>query len=319
MSLRRKLFLIIFSIGLLAFLIPSISMFVIARQRITSNTIKKLESILEFKLQLIQNQESRLSYETALIGSRTALKMRLQDFNRTLDKDYLEQINQDIVEAKQAVDNILEINILNMDGELIASTMSSIREGKHRHDFQTQIKMVNQKQFILQLDGDTLLHIQTRIPLMIMHTQVGYLSICYKDTYLKKLADDYAGLGRTGYLMFGFQLSDDTVLISGRRSEEGPKSWQILEKADLGQISQSATSEVDGNFSDILDWKNDHYLAATKYYEPLGMFVSVRAARSEVFRELEVLQNIMILVLIISGILILWIAFSISKHITKPI
>ena len=125
MNLRNKLFLIIFSISLVTFLVPTISMYILERHQITTYTVDKLKAILRSKTYALQEQKSHLDHGLALIGSRIQLKESIKRYHETGDENYLRLVEQDLDEVMRSAQGICNIKILNLEGDIIASTKRS--------------------------------------------------------------------------------------------------------------------------------------------------------------------------------------------------
>ena len=320
MSLRRKLFLIIFCISLVVFLVSVTMMYIHQHQQITGLSIEKMEAILINKKHALQEQASHLRYGTALLASRTHLKQTLKDYNSTQNEKLLSIMNENLNEVLQAVDGIDQLGILNLEGEIIESTSRSLIGTDC--DSSTSLPVAGSSdldRFQFKMGNDSSVHIIIIEPLMLSQEHIGYLTVCHNTENIRKIVFDYTGLGQTGYTLLSKHLSNDAILLSGRRVDGNISPWQIVKNNDLGQISNQALSGRRDIFADILDWEQEHYLAVTDYCESFDMGISVRVAESETFQSLRRLRNILVTALIVASIIISWISSLVAKAFTKPI
>ena len=318
MSLKRKLFIIIFSIGMFAFMAPSISSYIIGSNATKQETIHKMESILESKMYALQEQISHLNHGMSLLTSRTHLKKMLHDFYESRDEDLLGQMIEELTSAKQSAEGIHDLGILDLNGEIIVSTSDSARASHEIIPPQLK-KLLQLNNFQFYLDENNSLYIYLTQPLSINEKRIGYLTMCHDTKAISQLVTDFSGLGKTGFTSLSKQMSDSTVLLSGRRIDDELSPWRIVDKSELGKICDHVIGRDHTCDPKLLIGVDDQYIAITEYFEPLSMAISVRIATSEAFRSVQILRNALIAAAIVAYLLIWWLSIYLANLFTRPI
>ena len=257
---------------------------------------EKLEVIsLTAKKRIISIIE-RVRDSTALVASRTQMRLSLAEWNRTRSPERLNMVQRIINDAEAGVTRLYAITIYDTNGVPVASTKDALTTEK------LDIQDKNAPEISLARESDQLLLIYTQ-RLIIDNDIVGYIRTALLGDFLLDTVYDRAGLGETGEwlfairhesgdAMFAVPLKYDNNAAFNRRVQHDRKDVPIIQ-AFLGNeiVMRNAP-----------DYREIPVVASTRYIKELDLGLVVKMDEKEVS---EMIRNFNLVVYSLEAIVII--------------
>jgi len=135
MGIRKKASLLFITIFVTAFVIVGISTIFIVKKYIIEVVSNNLKSISAIQLTRIESINAQNTERLNLISSRTQLRINLDNYNKNHQEKYQRKMNTILEDARLSVNDFDQISILNLRGEIVASTDSTLLGEQETLDF----------------------------------------------------------------------------------------------------------------------------------------------------------------------------------------
>ena len=270
---------------------------------------------------LIKRDLERLS----LVSSRTKLRMSLKNYNNLSnqnDKDLMEKI---LADANESIDDFEDIFIIDLSGICIVSTNPDYENMNYSNqDFFTCGKINNS--LFLKLKNETP-KIYISGPLTLNEDFLGVIVVVSSPNHLFKTLSDTAGLGETGqsYLVneSGFVISP----LSCYNYTYNLENIILRKKIDTENyndcMQHAKNHDLDKNtHEEIKFFKNycgKKVLGTHVYIPEMKWGLLVEIDEEEAFASVKNMQNILTVIVTVSAIIVLFVAFFYSKTLSDPI
>jgi len=252
-----------------------------------------------------------------LISSRTQLRKLIADYNANPDEAILSEITKIIQDAKQPIEEFERLCIIDLDGQVIASTNNKfVGRNVADKDFFIGAKNDNGVYFVEE-DGVYKIFVSGPIVLDGNVDAVG-ISVVSIDN-LSLIVKSVTGLGQTGEVLIAFNGADGHRKYPvTRRFDYQPLSQQ-QESAKTVQPMKEALTGKEAVFINSLDYRNEKVLAVSNYIEDFQLGLVAKIDMSEIMSVPIALILLLIIIFLASSIVYYFITKFLSWRLTLSI
>ena len=214
--------------------------------------------------------------DTALITSRTQLRLSLASYNLKKNTDDLKKINKIITDATHGIEKISNISVYDPEGNLVTTI-------EHQMDSKiNNIKDIPNRKFDIQNDANGTKLVIDEI-LKLNHTTVGYIKITFLLDFLEEMVRDRTGLGKSGEWLFAIRNDNgDAEFVVPLKLSSNAAFNMIIPKE---RYDIPITQALLGNeliMVDAVDYAGNKVMASTRYIEKLDWAVVAKIDMDEI-------------------------------------
>ena len=220
----------------------------------------------------------RFQDNTALISSRTQMRISLDQWNQTGNEANLDRISRIINDAKHALPHLKHITLFDENGTMAASTVAepTIATIDPRLFDRPSISLAKEESLVL---------VHSTAPLEFNHRTVGYIRISFHADFLNELVRDRAGLGETGEWLFAVRDQNGDALFAVPLKFDHKAAFE--RRVSRERTDVPITQALLGNeiiMSSAPDYREEPVLASTRYIEEMDWGLVAKVNEDEVNR-----------------------------------
>ncbi|QDG76913.1 diguanylate cyclase [Labrenzia sp. PHM005] len=255
----------------------------------------------------------RIEDNTALIASRTQMRISLKEWTRTGKDLHRMTILRILEDAQDGLTNLKSVNLFDPAGQLTISTFPSVEVRHLEPKTDSTIKITLQFQ-----DGETIVASETALHLGRDH--VGYLQLTFFADFINDLSQDRTGLGETGEWILGLRNENgDAVFAFPLKYDPDAAFSHTIAKTRQDVPITKALMGEEVVLRHATDYAGNLVFASTRYIPELDWGLVAKINESEVNQ--YTFQNLYLI--LISGIALLGLATAIgiglSIYIARPV
>ncbi|MDG6218760.1 MAG: histidine kinase N-terminal 7TM domain-containing protein [Candidatus Thermoplasmatota archaeon] len=325
-SIQKKIVTMFFVLlfCMIFFTLSSVNYF--SRNAVAESTSDNLNTIAHSKANHIDTIINRDMERLILISSRTQLHIRLERFNDNSNEEDKNFIKNILYDANQSIDDYKDIFIINTSGKGIVST-NPIYINISYSNQEYYIKGKTENGFFLILDDD-IPKIYISGPLILNETVLGIIVVISNPDTLFNTLSDSPGLGETGesYLVneSGFVLSPlrdynysynmDHIILRKKIDTENYHNYMLQ-----ATYSDEELGKKHGQIKIFENYRGEKVLGTHVYISEMNWGLLVEIDEQEAFYAVNNMQNIVSIILSLSGFIVLFVAFFYAKTFSDPI
>ena len=280
MDLRTKLVFALVFVSLSSMLLLATLSYGPARDLWRDSALESLEALAESKKNQIEGVVDSWEDRVRLIRSRTELE--------TFDRAHLDVVRPELTRiladagASLPGFGIREISLYDSHAHAIATTRRGGLEGLAELDPLEVPTPSSEVKLLGLLSGSIdIPEVRFATPIRFDSIQVGTLVVRMSAQEMVDVADDHAGLGRTGEVIIAtLDGSGGVSFLNTPRLREG--SAPTVTMADSNDPVVKALLGADGTFyENVFDYRNEPVWAATRAMPELGIALVVKFDRTE--------------------------------------
>lgn len=271
-----------------------------------------LSSLSQIAKKRILSAIERVEDNTALLKSRTQMRLSLDAWNRTGAPEHREKIGNIIHDARADMDRLLSVSVFDQKGMMVTTTDADELSPE------LSVKPVGEPEIALVQNGRLMVVSFSRLALE--NKTVGYLVVEFSADFLLDLVRDRAGLGTTGEWLFAVRNEDGDAVFAVPLKYDHAAAFQRKVAKDREDVP--ITQALLGN--EIImraapDYREEPVLASTRYLPGLDWGLVVKINESEV--EAIVDKANRFLVWLVLGVILMAIlfGFAVSHYIASPV
>ncbi|MBD0360154.1 MAG: HAMP domain-containing protein, partial [Nitrososphaeraceae archaeon] len=289
-------------------------------KQIINDTLSKLEAISEIQENRVENIIDQNYERLSSLTSRLQLRIALNDHNVNGTQQSQELMNNILLAAKSGISSFKDIHILNPKGDIVASTdKEQIGTNHALQDFFVKGKQQNDISIFFKDNNQNLRQFLTG-PLLLEGKFLGVVSIVSDAENLLSQFANYEGLGETGESIMAKRTPEgDALYLTPLRFDKNAALQTMLPKDRTNSPTLQALSKNEGTFDNLVDYRGQSVLAATRYIESMDWGLLTKIDKAEAFAPLDNVRNFMILSGITLGTLIVIASLYLGRSIAKPI
>lgn len=315
MTIRSKIIIILLGITLFPICLVGLLSFYVASNIIITTVLGELNSIASI-------QEARINYIVSMDKEELRLIVKHKRFLEALNSYYKEgKIEQkhNIEKSLSDLQNIQDfesLSIANPDGRVIFSTDDSLIE----KNVSSSAEYINgKKEEFINFTPGAKNHLS--MPLLYNGNFLGVIiAYCDDSEEITNVITDYSGLGNSGE---SFLVKDDgqgnAVFLMQRKYEKDPKAKYKIDKTEIRVPAIQALLKNETTMSDAIDYRGVPVLAATRYIESINCGLVIKMDESEALAPVNHLMFLISIIILLTFLGFITIAFPISKSILAPI
>ncbi|CAM2069885.1 Cache domain-containing protein [Sulfidibacter corallicola] len=211
--------------------------------------------------------------QLALVNSRTQLRLSLRAFQQGEDPSERARMNKILRDARNATWEFEDIDVLDLDGEVVASTKETHLGDMRKDDpsFQKGIKGYT-SQLATFVAGTPRLELSG--PLILEGKTIGVLMVLARTETLNQVTADYTGLGKTGETMLVMHRENGPpIAITPLRQDREPMRAVKIDPLELR----------DGVLTETTDYRGKSVLAMTRKLPHLDWSIVVKIDEEEAY------------------------------------
>ena len=286
-----------------------------AVQRLTNITHLQKERIKNF---IRQNQE-----RVEIIASIPQLKVSLFRHSSDPGAGDLETVLDIIKNLKTEIDDFILIQIIDLKGNVIASTESRNVGHKDKHAYhQHQDHQVDSFKLDIDLDDESHHFAVLKQPILYNNHYLGYLDVHTSLVKLNQIVNDYKGMGKTGETILAKKLPNgDARFLTSMRFDPNPGLRRTIAASRLDiPIIRALEADI-GFHENIVDYREVPVYAVTEFIAETAWGVLNKIDQSEVYEDYDRYSFIFIIlfstIIILTMIISTFIAYSVTNPIRK--
>jgi diguanylate cyclase (GGDEF)-like protein len=218
----------------------------------------------------------RVRDNTALIASRTQMRISLAAWNETGEQQHRERISRIINDTKNSLTDLQDIQLYDTAGKLVVSIKSELSNPE------IDVASFDKPVIGMSKVNDLTLIVSTT-PLSLESRRVGYLRILFYNDIMTDLVLDRAGLGDTGEWLFAVRDENGDALFAVPLKYDHKAAFERRVSRD--RVDVPITQALLGNeriMSAAPDYRETPVLASTRYIETLDWGLVAKVDESEV-------------------------------------
>lgn len=320
MKIRSKLILSFLLTTLSVVILTNSLIYINAKKNLTRQVLNQLESTASIQHNRIHGIVNQNKERWGLVASRTQLRISLAAFN--VDGRHEHQVRMDTIlrDAKESINDFKNINLLALDGTIVASTdAKKIGENHAASAFFVQGgKKAKVDLFFRDPDGRPMVYLAG--PLYLRDTLQGVLVIESMVDNIFSSISDYTGLGETGETILAKRNDNgDALFLMPTRFDPRAALRLVVSKDKVNRPIIRIFEGIHEEPTDAVDYRGIPVLAATRYVEETDWGIVVKIDRKEAFAPLRQMRNLLVLVVVATIIIVMLISLYFARTITLPI
>jgi len=321
MNIRTKLSVTYLTVSLAALAFISIFIYFYVKNTLTAEVMSHLASVSSIQANRVEGIIEQNLERLRLVSSRTQLRISLHEYINKKDRSHFDKLQLIINDALVSTGSFNIISILDINGNVIASTnpaRSSLNYGNY--DFFSNAKVENNAEHFF-LDEKNQLQVYLSGPLTINDKLVGILLIESDAHNIVSLINDYSGLRQTGETLLGRKTMDgkSALYLTPLRFDQNAALVRKVNLSDLSNPLSRALQENQKFLTTATDYRGQEVLASTNYINKTGWGLVVKIDKTEAFAATYDLIKYITIITFSLMILVTWISFAFAKIISTPI
>jgi signal transduction histidine kinase len=320
MFIGVKLILVFLIISVIPIAIFGTINYINTEKQIINDTLSKLEAISKIQENRVQNIIDQNYERLASLTSRFQLRIALNDYNVNGTRESQQLMNNILLAAKSGISGFKDIHILNPRGDMVASTdKDQIGTNHALQDFFVKGKQQNDISVFFKDKNQNLSEFLTG-PLLLEDKFLGVVSIVSDAENLLSQFANYEGLGETGESVMAKRTPEGNALyLTPLRFDKNAAFQTMLPNDRINSPTAQALSKTEGTFANLIDYRGQPVLAATRYVESMNWGLVTKIDKAEAFAPLDNVRNFMILSGITLSTLIVVASLYLGRWIAKPL
>jgi len=256
----------------------------------------------------------------ALVSSKTQLRINLDNYIKEKNQSDQEEMNKNLLNTRSAIAGFQNIDMLNLDGEVVASTNEEKIGTNHVNEEFFVRGLVENRVDMLFLDENRNLKVHFSGPIYLEDKLIGVVVIESTTHSIISMVKNYSGLGETGETLLAKRDENgDALFITPLRFDADAVLTKRVSKEALELPITQALLGNDQLLTDSIDYRGEPVLAATRYVEDTDWGLVVKIDKAEAFAPVAGLRNSLILITVSASIAILFVSLYTARNITRPI
>lgn len=255
----------------------------------------------------------RIEDNTALVASRTQMRLSLAEWLESGDSEDLEVIQRILNDAKNGLRHLKGLSVFDSQGKLVVSTDGLSRATPTLTAAWKAEAPQGPKRAVLQLEQEQDQVLLTSVaPLTLDHRLIGYVRLAFYTRFITDLIRDRTGLGETGEWLFAIRHESGDAQFAMPLKYDPQAAFRRRVAKD--RLDIPITQALLGNeliMRNAPDYREIPVLASTRYIADLDWGLVAKINEEEVNRLLN--QNriyiylsefIIVSVAVVAGILL---------------
>lgn len=264
---------------------------------LTHQILTRLDSVASHQQARLRESIDNNLDRLRLVASRTQLRNSLRQYLIDGKREHQEEMSRILVDAQNAIPNFTRIDVLTLDGRIVASTDRKRINTLSSHYHDACFSRGKREDCILHpfLGPNKGLMLHLAGPLVEKGKLLGVIIIETDAKEVVAAIQDYAGLGESGETILAARGENGVVvsLAPTRFDKQAALRRIVPVKDDNVAVIQSLQGKK-VFFENAVDYRGKPVLAATDFIRRTGWGVVVKIDRAEAFAPLHRIRNLLI-------------------------
>lgn len=287
---------------------------------ITTQALNHLESVASIQHARTHMVLEKYSERLALVASDTQLRTSMYNYineNNSVDQELMNRI---LVDTQSAITGFQNIAVLNLDGEVVASSDDEWIGTNHVDEEYFIRGLAESSVDMLFLDDNGNLKVHFSGPMILEDELIGVVVIEASTRSIMSMVTDYSGLGETGETLIAMRDENgDALFITPLRFDPDAALTRSVSKEDLELPITQALLGNEQLYSDTIDYRGKPVLSATRYIDDVDWGLVVKIDKAEAFSPIVALRNSTLITILVSIFAIILVSIFISRRLTRPL
>lgn len=281
----RRIGLGAFSLTLILGVLTLTAGYLHERSVLIGESTERIEAVAEVQKARLEAYVEGTQQSVALIASRTRFRSALNEYAQSSDPELVGEMEKTLSDAVAADDRVVLIEVLDLQGEVVVSTMEDISYAADNPEYMHEARDEIVSGMIVRDESGDLSHVAAG-PIVLEDRLLGVAVVVETAEPLLALVSDYTGLGDTGETMLGRDTSPNgAVFLTPPRFDSGAASDFIVTESSTSPM----LTAVDGEetvLTHAVDYRGEPVFAGTRYLASAEWGIVVKIDVSEVFAPL---------------------------------
>ncbi len=322
MNIRARLTILFSLLALVPLVAVSSLTYVNEREALIKKTAEQLISLADVQVKRVDAQLERYLEQAKLLTSRTQLRISLATYLETRDEAELARVTKIISDGKSSVSIIRSISILDLNGEVVASTATeNVGVNYGAEDFYEIGRKAHTLTEIF-VDDNNILQAEVVGPLILEGELIGVTRLIMTAAPILDVTQDRTGLGETGEIMLARSNEvGDAVFLTPLRFDSGAALSRAvsMERSDVPIIHALAGEEAVFTQKGVVDYRNVEIFAVTRYIDSLDWGLVVKIDRVEALAPVNNIFLVNLSMVTLSALLTVVISLMVTRSFASPI
>lgn len=319
MTLEKKFILTILQIALIPWALGGMLAFLSSREQVNSQTYTNLNALAAIQQNrlndVLQNKLDLLSLFTTNPGLITSAR----DYSNSPGTATRNGVQQNLTEHLGETASIRRVFIVSTEGIVIASSDTSLLGEDVRGEEYFALGSTMNSNSVLKKDSPTIISQYLAGPLIDGGRVVGVVVVVTDANDITLISKDYTGLGQTGETLIARRSGDNVLFLTPTRFDPDAALTRVVPIQTTNTPIEHALEGEESVFSNLTDYRGVKVFAATRYIGSTDWGVVVKIDQSEAYMPMVKLGQLFFSIIAMVGMLMVFIAISISRAITAPI
>ncbi|WP_416242405.1 ATP-binding protein [Anabaena cylindrica] len=339
-KLVNKLLFWFLLIALVPLSIVTSIQYYIARNSLTKEVDNNLISIADSKAKFLDFYINEKEKNAAIIAQMPNVIDATEKYQKAFDENGINTREYQQVDKKyrQSITNYLDIFaysdilLISQSGNTIFSVNNSkeiIGKNYYQETYKNSelAKVFDRAKTLMQVEISNFTYYASNheptafiaAPIFKNNLIIGVVVLQLNNQEFNKVVNDYTGLGQSGETIVG-SLVDERIIFTAPTRHDPKAAFQryINISNNKSHPLNQANQGIKGH-SITIDYRGQETIAAWRYLPSLNAGLLVKMDVAEVFTPLKTLQNIVILLGIITLLLVILAAIAVAKSISQPV
>ncbi|MBN2239618.1 MAG: HAMP domain-containing protein [Dehalococcoidales bacterium] len=256
----------------------------------------------------------------ALITSRTQLRKDLALYLETSDPSLQERMTAILFDARDSIDDLLDIHVFSTDGYVLASTDEAKLGTYMIHEKCVNYGLTNNDIRGLFRSSDDAVYAHLSGPILFDGVVTGVIVIDIQAEKINHMIQDYSGLQTTGETLFAHRDENgDALFIHPLRFDPDAALKTVVshESTELPITQALLKNEI--FIDDAEDYRGKEVLAVTRYLESVDWGMVVKIDRDEALAPIADLRNTLTVINILVFVVIVCTSLYWARRLSRPV
>ncbi|MBX2831572.1 MAG: diguanylate cyclase [Rhodospirillales bacterium] len=255
---------------------------------------------------------ARIEDNTTLLANRSLLGRQLAEYAETQEYRLFEQVEHSLHEAKQGMQQIVDISVFAGNGQFMASI--------NRISTSFDRSLLGEHKRVIFLRHSQELIVRSIVVIEHEYKPVGYMVIDFSGAFILNLVSDRTGLGETGEWLFAVRDDNgDALFAVPLRYDPGAA---FLRRVSADRTDVPITQALLGQeivMGHAPDYRNEEVMASTRYIQDMDFGLVAKIDEREVTDIINDANKYLIVLGVVLVILAVAVGVMIASLIARPV
>ncbi|WP_102785347.1 diguanylate cyclase [Thalassospira sp. GB04J01] len=272
----------------------------------------KLNAVSQLAKQRLTAAIARIEDNTTLLANRTLLRQQMGEYAQTREYALYDTIENSLHEAKQGMEQIVDIGVFAPNGQFIASI--------NRTATSFDRSMLKGRDRIIFLRHSQELIVRSIVEIDLKGRTVGYMVVDFSGQFILDLVNDHTGLGETGEWLFAVRDENGDALFAVPLKYDARAAF--VRRVAKDRLDVPITQALRGQeiiMANAPDYQERPVMASTRYIKNMDIGLVAKINESEVTAIIDEANKYLVMLGIALVLIAVVVGVLIASLIAKPV